>query len=120
MVILLADENFKDQILDGLVRRHPRLEIVKAKDVGLLSTSDDVVLAWAAEQIRFVLTHDKNTMVPEANRRLRLNLPFPGLAYVPWDLGIGRAIDDLELLLIGSPEEELLAQVHYLPIRPRR
>lgn len=117
MVTLLADENLKDQILDGLLVRQPELDVIKAKDVGLLSTSDDLVLAWAADHQRIVLTHDKATLIPAANRRLREGMPMPGVVYVRWELRIGTAIDHLELLLFGSPDSDLTGRVHYLPLQ---
>jgi hypothetical protein len=114
---LIADENFKDSILDPLLARRPRLECVRAKDVGLISTPDDVLLEWAAREGRLVLTHDKKTLIPAANRRLRESAPMPGVIFVPWILAEGTAIDDLELLLFGSPDDALAGRVHYLPLR---
>ena len=37
---LLTDENFNGAILRGLVRRLPKLDIVRVQDVGLMNTDD--------------------------------------------------------------------------------
>ena len=116
MVEILSDENFNDRVLTGLTALHPAIDLLKAKDVGLASAPDDVILEWAASRGRFVLTHDKNTMVPAANRRLADDSPMPGLTYVPLRMAVGLAIGDLELLLT-STEAELQGRVHFLPIR---
>ena len=58
MLLLVADENFNNDILRGLLRRKPELDIVRIQDVGLSGASDPTVLEWAAEQNRVLLTHD--------------------------------------------------------------
>ena len=47
MFRFLTDEDFDGDILDGLVRRMPDLDIVRAQDVGLAGQEDPVILAWA-------------------------------------------------------------------------
>ena len=39
----LADENFKDEILDGVWLRLPGAQIVKAKEIGLVSADDPTI-----------------------------------------------------------------------------
>ncbi len=58
MVRFLADENFNNAILRGLLRRKPDIDIVRVQDVGLSGASDPEILAWAAREDRLVLTHD--------------------------------------------------------------
>jgi hypothetical protein len=62
----LADENFNNDILRALFRADPELDIVRAQDVGLTGTSDDALLAWAADQNRVLLTHDVSTITAHA------------------------------------------------------
>jgi hypothetical protein len=57
----LADENFKEEILDGVWLRLPGAQIVKAKEIGLVSADDPTVLDVAATQQRILLTHDQRT-----------------------------------------------------------
>ena len=59
---LLADENLNNDIVRGLLRRKPDLDIVRVQDVGLSGADDSTVLAWAAQQGRVLLTHDVTTI----------------------------------------------------------
>ncbi len=58
MIRFLADENFNINIVLGLRQRNPYLDIVRVQEVGLTTADDPVVLEWAAEAGRVVLTHD--------------------------------------------------------------
>lgn len=58
----LADENFNNQIIRGILRQNPEIDIVRVQDVGLSEADDPTVLEWAARQGRVVLTHDVTTM----------------------------------------------------------
>ena len=55
-VRFVIDEDFDNDILRGVLRRLPNLDIVSAQDVGLSGAKDPVILAWAAEQNRILLT----------------------------------------------------------------
>ena len=52
MLRLLADENFNNQIVRGILRRRPEVDIVRVQDVGLSETDDRVILEWTAQQDR--------------------------------------------------------------------
>ena len=69
MFRLLADEDFDNDILRGLLLRHPELDIVRVQDSGLAGEEDPVILEWAAQSRRMVLTHDFNTMLDCAYAR---------------------------------------------------
>jgi predicted nuclease of predicted toxin-antitoxin system len=62
MLRLAADENFNGDIVRGLLRRNPKLDIVRVQDVGLSGADDPSVLKWAADQGRIVVTHDISTL----------------------------------------------------------
>ena len=69
MVRLAADENFKQQIVNGLRRRLPAVDILTIREAGLEGTLDPAVLAWAAAEGRVVLTHDTRTIGRHAYER---------------------------------------------------
>ena len=50
MLLLVADENFNNDILRGLLRRNSSLDIVRIQDAGLTHASDPDVLEWADVQ----------------------------------------------------------------------
>ena len=62
MLRLAADENFNSDIVRGLLRRKPGLDIVRIQDVGLSGADDPTVLEWAAREGRVLLTHDVTTI----------------------------------------------------------
>ncbi|MFO0050422.1 MAG: DUF5615 family PIN-like protein, partial [Pseudanabaena sp.] len=56
MMKFLADENFDNKIVRGILRRNPDIDIVSVRDVGLAGKDDPTVLAWAAQENRILLT----------------------------------------------------------------
>ena len=50
MLRLAADENFNNNIIRGLLRRKPDLEIIRLQDAGLSGADDPAVLEWAAHE----------------------------------------------------------------------
>ena len=52
MLLLAADENFNNDIVRGLLRQRPELDIVRVQDVGLSGADDVAVLEWAAQEGR--------------------------------------------------------------------
>ena len=58
----LADENFDNTIVRGLMRRKADIDLIRVQDVGLSGEDDPIVLEWAAEEDRILLTHDVATI----------------------------------------------------------
>lgn len=52
MIRLAADEDFNNNIVRGLLRRKPDLDIVRIQDVGLSGADDPAVLEWCARAAR--------------------------------------------------------------------
>jgi hypothetical protein len=117
MLRLLADENFNNQIVRGILRRNPKIDIVRVQDVGLSEADDPTVLDWAAQQNRVLLTNDVTTMTRYAYERVRAGLPMPGVFEVSRSVPIGLAIEEILLIAECSRDGEWEGQVRYLPIR---
>src|SRR5207249_3148212 len=83
MVRLVSDENFNGDIVRGLLRRRPDLDLVRVQDVGLSETPDPEILEWAAGQERVLLSHDVSTVPPAAYQRTANGKPLPGVFIVP-------------------------------------
>ena len=79
MIAFLADENLKRKIISGLLRRNPSLDIVRAQDMGLTGVDDQLLLDWAAERDRIVLSHDVQTLVGFAWESVRSGRPVAGV-----------------------------------------
>lgn len=116
MLKLVSDENFNGDILRGLFRRRPDLDVVRAQDVGLSATPDPEVLASAASQGRIVLTHDRDTMPRFAYDRVRTGQPMPGLFLVSDLMPVGQAIDELLLAVDCLSAEECKDLVRFFPL----
>ena len=68
----VADENFNNDIVRGLLRRRPDIDLVRIQDVGLSGVDDPTVLEWAANEGRVLLSHDASTITRYAYERLTL------------------------------------------------
>lgn len=114
----LTDANFRNQIVAGLRQRIPEIDLVTAKEAGLLAAPDPEILAYAKAHNRILLTHDKRTMpvhfacfiasLPEAEHS-------PGVMYLAQTLAIGIAIDAIHLVWAASAHEEWRDRETYLP-----
>ena len=116
MLQLAADENFNNDILRGLLRRNPELDIIRVQDAGLAGADDPKVLEWAAQEGRVLLTHDVTTITRYAYERIQRGQPMPGVFEVGRSVPIGLAIEDILLLAECSLEDEWEGQVRYLPL----
>jgi hypothetical protein len=116
MLQLAADENFNYDIVRGLLRRRPDLDIVRVQDIGLSGANDPSVLEWAAQENRILLTHDVTTMTKYAYERARAGKRMPGVFEVSREAPIGAVIEDVLLLAECSLEGEWEGQVRYLPL----
>ncbi|QHG15976.1 DUF5615 family PIN-like protein [Nostoc sp. ATCC 53789] len=117
MLRFLADENFNNQIIRGVLRRNINVDIVRVQDVGLTEADDPTVLKWAAQNRRVVLTHDVATMTTFAYERLQVGLAMPGLFEISRRVSVGLAIEEILLLDECSLEGEWEGQVRFLPLR---
>ena len=115
MLRLAADENFNGDIVRGLLRRNPKLDIVRVQDVGLSGADDLSVLQWAADQGRILVTHDISTLAKHAFDRTAAGQPMPGVFEVRSVAPVGQAIEDLILLAECSFDSEWEGQVRFLP-----
>jgi len=116
MLKLLADENFNNNIVRGLLRRKPTVDIVRVQDVEVVGADDPTVLDWAAREGRVLLTHDALTITRYAYERVKRGQLMPGVFEVNRSVSIGRAIEDTLLLVECSLDGEWEGQVRYLPL----
>lgn len=116
MLRLLIDQDFDQDILRGLVLRIPNLDAVTAYEIGLSAAPDPELLAWAAENGRITLTHDRQTMPDHVADLIAAGEKVAGVVIVPRRLSIGRVIDDLEIIVMCSSEDEWVNVVRHLPL----
>lgn len=116
MIALAVDENFNYRIVRGLIRRNRHLDITRVQDAGLSGAADPEVLAWAATQLRVLVTHDVATMISHLRRRVDAGLPSTGVIACSRQIPIAVAIDDLLLIAECSAEGEWDNWVLFLPL----
>jgi hypothetical protein len=111
----LADDNFSNEIIRGLKRRVPNVDITRIQDTELAGEPDILILEWAAQHNFIVLAHDVNTMRGYFYERVNAELPVPGLFLVHGTKPVGEVIDTLELILLASEDNEWQGEIRYLP-----
>ena|SRR5207302_9433213 len=116
MLRLLIDNDFNQIILRGLLRRVSGLDAVTAYEVGLSEASDPVLLSWAVEEKRIVLTHDRRTMPYHAATRMLQGKRVAGVIVVSRRLLVSTVIDDLEIIVSCSSENEWENVIKHLPL----
>jgi predicted nuclease of predicted toxin-antitoxin system len=117
MLRVLADENLDGDLLRGIRRELPTIDLVRVQDVGLMGKDDPIILEWAAEQGRILITHDAQTMTKYAYERVQASKAMPGVIELRMDAPIGILIEHIVLAVQLWTEEELDSNVFYLPLR---
>jgi hypothetical protein len=112
----LADENFNNEIIRGLERHVPEVDITRVQDTELAGEPDTLVLEWALQHDFIGLTHDVNTMRGYFYEGVNAELPVPGLFLVHGTKPVGEVIEALELIVLASEENEWQGEIRYLPL----
>jgi predicted nuclease of predicted toxin-antitoxin system len=116
MLRRLADENFNGDIVRALLLRQPDLDIVRVQDVGLAGVVDPDILAWAAENDRIILTHDRATLPDYAYERLAVGESMPGVFILNDRFPVGQGIREILLMVACSEQPDWTDRVVYLPL----
>lgn len=116
MLRLASDENFHGDIVRGLRRRFPDLDLVRIQDAGLLGIDDPGLLSWASEQNRILLTHDRATMPLHVAERLRSDMSVAGVFIVDDRASLGHLIAELAMAIQCSEQTEWDNLVVYFPL----
>jgi predicted nuclease of predicted toxin-antitoxin system len=112
----LMDEHIEPAITRGLRRIYPQLDILSVQEAGLRTQPDEVILTWAAQEGRVVVSRDVNTMTDEAARRIDSGLPMAGLLLIRPSFGYGEIIKALQLFVECAEEGELEGVIDFIPI----
>jgi hypothetical protein len=112
----LADENFNNDILQGIWRIQTDVLITRAQDTEVYQAKDPDVLEFAAQHGYILLTHDVSTMRDYAYDRVAKGLSMPGVFVVSQDVPVKRVIDDLLMIYGASDPSEWENRVEFLPL----
>jgi predicted nuclease of predicted toxin-antitoxin system len=116
VIKLASDENFDGDVVRGLLRRVRALDIVRIQDAGLAGAPDPEILAWAADENRVLLTHDRDTIPNFVYDRLIAGEPMPGVFLVSNRMPKGQAVDELFWAVHCLSAEDCKDQVKYFPL----
>lgn len=116
MIEFLIDQNFNENIVDGMTRRDATLEFTHVRDVDLAAAPDPDVLEWAARYGMVLLTHDRTTIPPFAYARVDAGLPMPGVYLVSTGMPVGEAIEELLMAVHCLSAEECQNLVWHFPM----
>src|SRR5437867_7482425 len=98
MLRLASDADVHGDIIRGLRRRTPNIDLARVQDTLGDGASDLQALQWAAVENRVLVTNDRNTMIGFAYARVAAGEPMPGLIVTNSEQSIGSAIEDILLL----------------------
>jgi predicted nuclease of predicted toxin-antitoxin system len=111
----LADADFNQRIVLGLLRREPTVDFKTAHQGDVLGRPDPEVLAIAARENRILISHDRATM-PAHFARFTESQSSPGLILVSQEIDVGTAIEDLLLIWAASTIEEWRDKIGFVPL----
>lgn len=116
MLKLLVDEHIARKLVQGLLRKEPRLDVVRVQEVGLRRALDPDILEWAASEGRVLVTFDVKTVPAAAYSRAAEGQHMPGVFAITESTPLGVVIEQLLVLAIVSLPNEWEGQVVYLPL----
>ena len=118
MLRLATDADVHGDIIRGLRRRLPDLDLLRAQDALPEGAPDPDVLAWAATENRVLITNDRKTMTRFLQERIAAGEPLPGVVVTTNEQSVGLALDDIQLIVVCMSEVEMREQVVlFLPLR---
>ena len=116
MLRLATDENLNGNITRALLRRWPKLNLVRIQDSPVHRMGDPEVLAWCAQESRVMLSHDVRTLPHHAKSRIDEGIAVAGIVILSDRLSIHSALSDLFLIVEASEQYEWIDRINYLPL----
>lgn len=101
-----ADENFDQNIVDGLMRVQPEIDIITAAEAFMLGEADPEMLAYAADTDRVLVSHDFKTMPHFFAEFIMSGRRSPGLLLIYQNAPIRKAIEVLHIAWYASLPED--------------
>lgn len=121
MLAFVLDENVPGRVLRAVQRHNQRgadpLDFVRVGDSGAppFSSDDSVILSWAQENERLLVTEDKHTMPIHLERLLRAGRHVPGVLMVRPGTSVPALVEFLVLVAYASRPDEWQDRIEYIP-----
>lgn len=112
----IADEDLNRDIVTGVLRRLPTVDLIRVQDADLSGREDPDILHWAASHRRIILTHDTRTMIGFAKARIAGGERMPGMIVVRQEVPIRVAIEELTMIALCSGASEWENQIRFIPL----
>ena len=116
MLQLMTDEDLPRALVRVLKQRQADLDVVRLQEVGLLSQPDHVVLAWAAENDRVLISGDRKTMIREAYQRVLSGQWMPGLVILRSLVPLNKIAEEILIVACCVRPDEIQNNVIFLPL----
>ena len=114
----LADENFRNAILQGLLRRRPTLAVLRSQEMPeICGVSDRRLLEFATDAGRIVLTHDFAMVASAMEEPTRRRPKCAPIVLIPDSLPVSAVVDDVLLLDECANGSDWQSGVLCLPLR---
>lgn len=114
-----ADADLNEEIVAGVVRQEPGIDFQTATEANLQGLPDEEVSAYAAQENRILVTHDRRTM-PAHFANVIVNQKSPGAFIISQKTSVRDAIEELLLLWSASEQEEWENLIVDLPLQFQR
>lgn len=102
----LTDEHIPPALARGLRRALPDVNVLELRDTKLLGQPDPVVLAWAAEHERILITRDVHTVPDYAWERVQEDMVMPGVFIWRREASLHDGLEALVLVIQASQAAE--------------
>lgn len=112
----IADQNFNNDVLRGLIRVNPEIDIVRTQDLGFEEIADEDLLEFADRANRIVLTHDRKTMPRYARQRTAWGERMAGLVVVSGSISVKDAIEEILMIHVCLSPAEIENDILFVPI----
>lgn len=110
----LADNDLRKHILRGVLRREPGIDFLSAQEAQLDGLPDLVVLAYAAQEGRILVSHDFSTM-PAHFREFCHTQDSPGVLIIQQSCSLEVAITSLIFTWAAGRPEDFHNRAQLLP-----
>ena len=110
-----ADNDLRESIRIGVIRREPAIDFRSARVAGLDRAGDPDVLRLAADGGRVLVSHDENSMPFHFRQFVAAGNESPGLLMAPQDAPIGLVIESIVLIWVASESHEWKNRCVWIP-----
>ena len=115
MIRFQADADLDYDIVLAVRRRESAVDFASAAESSVVGLGDPDVLAFAAQQDRILITHDRRTMPGHFRDLLNAGKSSPGVFIVSQFAPIGPVVEASVVVWAASNAEEWCGQIRHLP-----